>query len=157
TQTADNSVGGTTLENFVYDLDGNLIQDGTYIYSWDAENRLTGVRHVAPGAGLKSVSFEYDYLGRRVRKRVWDDTPPPHSVSPVQDRRFVYDGWLPVLELDGMQNNKVLRRFTWGLDLSGQNGNPSVAGIHGAGGIGGLVAIEDTTLRPVIGNPGGGD
>ena len=43
-----------------------------------------------------------------------------------------------LLELDGLNSNAVLRQYTWGLDLSGQNGNPSVGGLHGAGGIGGL-------------------
>jgi len=39
--------------------------------------------------------------------------------------------------------------FTWGLDLSGQDGNPSIGGLQGAGGIGGLLAVWDTN-DPVI-------
>lgn len=35
-----------------------------------------------------------------------------------------------------------MRKYTWGLDLSGQSGNGSVEGIHGAGGIGGPLAVE---------------
>jgi RHS repeat-associated protein len=38
-------------------------------------------------------------------------------------------------KLDGLVDNRVMRKFTWGLDLSGS--------LEGAGGIGGLQAIED--------------
>lgn len=37
-----------------------------------------------------------------------------------------------------------MHQYVWGLDLSGQNGNPTVAGLHAAGGIGGLLAMRDT-------------
>ena len=49
-------------------------------------------------------------------------------------------GWILLMELDGLNSNAVLRQYAWGLDLSGQNGNPSVGDIHGAGGIGRLYA-----------------
>jgi len=48
----------------------------------------------------------------------------------------------------------VVREYTWGLDLSGQGGNPSPSGIHGAGGVGGLLATQQhgggSTLRHYI-------
>jgi len=52
-------------------------------------------------------------------------------------RRFVWSDWLPVMELDASDPNDVtiLRKYTWGLDLSQTVG--------GAGGIGGLLATED--------------
>ena len=37
-------------------------------------------------------------------------------------------------------SNETIRKYTWGLDLSGT--------IHGAGGIGGLLACEETAGRP---------
>ena len=40
------------------------------------------------------------------------------------------------MELDGLNSDAVTRKFTWGLDLSGS--------VEGAGGIGGLLATEDT-------------
>ncbi len=45
--------------------------------------------------------------------------------------------------LDG--SNNVKTTYAWGLDLSGLAGNASVSGIHGAGGIGGLLAAVETT------------
>jgi RHS repeat-associated protein len=58
----------------------------------------------------------------------WSDTPTSHT-------RLVYDGWRVILELDGLVDNRVLRKFTWCLDISGS--------LEGAGGIGGLQAIVD--------------
>ncbi len=48
--------------------------------------------------------------------------------------RFVYDGWNPVLVLKS--DNTPKYKLTWGLDLS--------QSIHGAGGIGGLLAAVET-------------
>jgi RHS repeat-associated protein len=46
------------------------------------------------------------------------------------------------MELD--RNNNVVRKCTWGLDLAGQMGSAGIlpAGLEGAGGIGGLLAME---------------
>jgi hypothetical protein len=49
--------------------------------------------------------------------------------------RYLYDGWRVVAEYDG--NSNVQRRYTWGLDLSRT--------LDGAGGIGGLLAVEQVT------------
>ena len=59
----------------------------------------------------------------------------------------MYYNWLPLLELqvtDPGENETVvfLRKYTWGLDLAGQNGTPN--SIDAAGGIGGLLACYDT-------------
>ena len=55
--------GGTSTA-LSYDLNGNMISDGTLSYSYDAENRL--VKIVYPGgSGTQSV-FSYDAFGARV-------------------------------------------------------------------------------------------
>ncbi len=144
-------------ESFQYDgnagpprNDGNLTQDGRYDYTYDGENRLISVTPRTVVVGSKKVAFAYDYRNRRVRKQVWAasvDGPFGGTVTwvPTEDRRFVYDGWNLLMELDGREEQTPpLTKFTWGLDLSGQNGNASVAGLHGAGGIGGLLAMADT-------------
>ncbi|MBU0638536.1 MAG: RHS repeat-associated core domain-containing protein, partial [Planctomycetes bacterium] len=59
------------------------------------------------------------------------------------DVKFVWDGWLLLMELDGNDNDAVLRTYTWGLDLSRDR--------EGAGGIGGLLSVEDATIQ---GGPG---
>jgi len=46
---------------------------------------------------------------------------------------FVYDGWSMIQE----RNNIVVREHVWGLDLS--------QSLQGAGGVGGLLATEDSS------------
>lgn len=53
----------------------------------------------------------------------WPNDPDEHL-------KFVYDEWNVVLVLNGLNSNAVLKKYTWGLDLSGT--------FHGAGGIGGF-------------------
>jgi RHS repeat-associated protein len=130
-------------ESFSYDADGNLIQDGTYNYTWDAENRLKTASVRTVTANAKNLEFVYDYMGRRVRKLVYVYTN--HWLTePYYTYDFVYDEWNMALVVqkndyddDGVPNLTMTYRFTWGLDLSGT--------IHGAGGIGGLLAVHMTT------------
>jgi RHS repeat-associated protein len=119
-----------------YDLDGNMTSDGSFLYTWDAENRLTSVTpKPALAAGSKRLVFTYDYMNRRVRKRVYAHTGSGWPTTPSEDSRFVYDGWNVLLVLDGLNANAVVRRYTWGLDLSDT--------LHSAGGIGGLLAAQE--------------
>ena len=57
------------VQDFTYDLDGNLLSDGLWDYSWDAENRLVEMKStqsaVSGGHPNRTLSFVYDYLGRR--------------------------------------------------------------------------------------------
>jgi YD repeat-containing protein len=55
-------------ENFTYDADGNLTQDGRWNYTWDAENRLVRVqsRDDAPMPSRWKVELKYDWQGRRL-------------------------------------------------------------------------------------------
>jgi len=50
---------------------------------------------------------------------------------------YIYDGWNIVMTLDG--NGEKNGVFTWGLDLSGS--------VHGAGGIGGLLAMTTCSIN----------
>jgi hypothetical protein len=60
-----------STESFAYDADGNLIGDGRWTYFWDGENRLVEMYRDTSTPTLSSrtrLVFEYDYLGRRIRK-----------------------------------------------------------------------------------------
>jgi len=106
------------------------------------------------------VTFEYDYMNRRVRKQVFAWNGTSWNTTPDEDWRFVYDVWNVVEVLDGKADNAVKAKYTWGLDLSGLAGATeprapaSGPGIHGAGGtldtlgerqrqVGGLLAREE--------------
>jgi len=131
------------------------VQDGTYNYVWDGENRLIEAAVSSPAEGDPQVVFAYDYLGRRVCRQVyrWDPAAAGGAgdwAGPVEDRRVVYDGWNVLVELDGLDydedgwpDNLVVRRLTWGLDLAGQAGDAeqsrdregAVGGLASAGGV----------------------
>jgi RHS repeat-associated protein len=131
-----------TPENFGHDLDGNLTSDGRFIYTWDAENRLVQVETVAgtPDSNKRRIRFELDPLGRRLRKTVYLWAGSDFSTNPNTDIKYVYDGLNLIAELDGLSSNAVLRRYTWGTDLSGT--------LQGAGGVGGLLSMTDQTVTP---------
>jgi RHS repeat-associated protein len=130
-------------EAFDHDDDGNMIEDGDFDYTWDAENRLISVTPKSPSNDDKMVVFSYDYMNRRVRKQVFVYASG-WPQNPDEDWRFVYDEWNVVLVLDGTASNATQRKYTWGLDLSGLSGDASATGIHAAGGIGDLLAVEET-------------
>jgi len=113
-------------------------------FEWDAENRLTAAYPAWPQLGDKKVEFRYDYLNRRIQKKVFEWTGSGWSSAPSLERRYVWAGHLLLMELDG--NNQPVRKYTWGLDLAGQNGQ--VNSLEGAGGIGGLLAVYDLNDTP---------
>ncbi|MBK8915058.1 MAG: RHS repeat-associated core domain-containing protein [Phycisphaerales bacterium] len=117
--------------------------------TWDAENRLRsfGPTPGSEAGGMTRVEFRYDYMGRRVEKAVFEwEAGSPGSWELLSRTRFVYDGWNLIQELNVPTSGDptVLRQYSWGLDLSGQNGDSTVGGLHGAGGIGGLLSVYDT-------------
>ena len=122
-----------TPESFTHDADGNLTADGRFSYGWDAENRLVQVVARTVVGPQQLLKFDYDWQGRRTRKRVWNNTGG--TGAPSVDDKFLYDGWNLLAELNAT-NNAVIRSYVWGLDLSG----PAGAG-QGAGGIGGLLKL----------------
>lgn len=98
-----------------YDLDGNMLTNGSWAYTWDGENRLAA----AYSNEVLVVTNVYDHLWRRIAK-----------IAAAGTSVFLYDGWNMVGESVGTVTNC----YVWGLDLSGT--------IQGAGGVGGLLAAE---------------
>ena len=87
------SIGGTPLG---YDLNGNLLNDGTHIYTHDAVNRLVDVDG--------TITYAYDAQGRRVSKTV------NGTVT-----KYVYDGARVIAEYDGA--GQLLRKYIYGPGL----------------------------------------
>jgi RHS repeat-associated protein len=142
-------------EAFTYDADGNLLQDGRWTYTWDAENRLSALETRADVAGLfpalrLRLEFAYDVAGRRLRKQVktWNGS----TWSANSDRRFLYDGWNLAGEFEANLTTSALtlvRTYTWGLDLSGS--------LQGAGGVGGLLWTTAGSLTHAFASDGNGN
>lgn len=130
-----------TPEVFVHDDDGNLTEDGQFIYTWDGENRLIKVetKPAAVAVGAKKVKQEAEFDHRNLRVRVKLSEWISGAWSVKSDLRMVYDGWTVLAEL--RPDNTIERANTWGLDLSGSE--------QGAGGVGGalFVSIPDGATR----------
>jgi RHS repeat-associated protein len=112
-----------------YDNNGNLTNDGTRSFAYDCENQLTNITL----ANQWKTDFVYDGLNRRriARDFTWTNS----AWVLTNEVHYIYDGLLAIQERDA--NNNTLVTYTRGLDLSGS--------IHGAGGIGGLLARTDTS------------
>gem|GEM_PF-1287442 len=126
--TGDN---GQASEEPSYDDDGNMTGYGAMRYTYDGENRLAVVAPETPADGSKRLEFVYDYMGRRVQKKVYSYDTDDWSLTTASF--FLYDGWNMVAELD--ERDQATASYVWGLDLS--------QSLQGAGGIGGLLARLD--------------
>ncbi|MHC4068615.1 MAG: RHS repeat domain-containing protein [Planctomycetota bacterium] len=87
--------------NFSYDDNGNLTDDGLFKYYYDCENRLTEVNDIND---VSVATYEYDYLGRRVRKTVYG--------SPDVITQYCYNGAQVIAEYNG--SDTLLRKFVYG-------------------------------------------
>jgi RHS repeat-associated protein len=94
-----------------------------------------------PISATTKVECKYDYRDRRVEKCVSTSTNGGTTWTVSSVRRFLYDGWTPIAELDANGGIVLDRTHLWGTDLSGT--------LEGAGGIGGL-------LRTRLHSPTGG-
>ncbi|MFO0973780.1 MAG: hypothetical protein U1A27_10130 [Phycisphaerae bacterium] len=68
---------------------------------------MSGGRSQPSAGDLKSV-YDYDYLGRRTRMRVYhcDAGSSDWATAAEVDRRFVYDGWSLETEMDGLDTDE---------------------------------------------------
>ena len=127
-----------TNNAYSYDLNGNLLSDGTRNFGYDDENQLIAVWQ----ANAWSNSFAYDgKLRRRIeRDSYWNAGTAGWILT--NEIHFVYDGNLVVQERNAANLPQVT--YTRGNDLSGS--------LQGAGGIGGLLAQTDNT-KLMAGDP----
>ncbi len=97
-------------ENFTYDADGNLTQDGRWTYSWDAENRLINLTSLSssPAASKLKLDFAYDWKSRRIQKLVSTNNGTGYVASYTNS--FVYDRWNLTAELNEA-NSALIRSF----------------------------------------------
>jgi RHS repeat-associated protein len=139
----------SATEAFNYDFDGNLTSDGRWSFTWDAENRLTRMEAIpsVPVDARSKLEFAYDFLGRRIEKKVYLWNAQASSYQLQSTARFVYDEWNLLTELD--ENSAVDRSYVWGLDVGGT--------LSGAGGIGALLFVNEDGLTYHAGYDGNGN
>jgi len=125
-----------------HDANGNQPLNGAGAeFTWDSENRLLTVTPVSPSLGDKAQVHSYDALHRRVTRttREWTSS----GWTNLETTYFIYDGWNVIEEWTSTFSPAtaatLTRRLTWGQDLAG---SPS---LQGAGGVGGLLMVEEIT------------
>jgi RHS repeat-associated protein len=109
-----------------YDLDGNITAGPLPVapltnsaLACDAENRL-----VSTTVGSTATTYFYDAQSRRIAKTIGSDSTI-----------YVYDSWNVIAEWSAdVQSVFLARTYLWGIDLSGS--------MQGAGGVGGLLALQ---------------
>lgn len=89
-------VGAATYTN---DDNGNLVNDGTWTYTYNYENRLTQAAKTGTTA-----TYKYDPLGRRIEKTVNGTTT-----------KFLYDGDQIIAEYDGA--DALISKFVYGAGI----------------------------------------
>ena len=128
-------IPGVSETPITYDANGNLTGDAQWSYTYDEENRLIKMTETSAAATAgfpdTTITFKYDYLSRRVEKKVVRGT------TTVSHLRFVWRGWMLVAELNAASDNARIKTYTWGPDVSGSFG--------GAGGNGGVLVFKDHT------------
>ena len=129
------SLAGTN--SYSYDLNGNLLTDGTRNFGYDDENELIAVWQTSGW----SNNFAYDgKLRRRIeRDYSWAGSSGWQLTNEIH---FIYDGNVVVQERSAANLPQV--SYTRGKDLS--------RSLQGAGGIGGLLARTDNT-KLISGDP----
>ena len=129
--------------NATHDADGNLTYDPQVPravspackFTWDAENRMTEARNFS---GVSQVKLGYDAYGRLVRRE--HTSPLATGAGRAKVELYAHVGGLRVAVYSGNTSTKavtLIRAIAWGPDLSGTVG--------GAGGIGGLLSVRETS------------
>ena len=111
------TVGGTAR---THDSNGNLTDDGTYLFGYDFQNRLVELKNKSTSAVI--ATYRYDALGRRVEKAVVGGATTRYILDGVQvmeeydgsnawQARYVYE--------DGIDQPRCMDRA----DIADVNGN----------------------------------
>jgi YD repeat-containing protein len=101
-KTANVTIGGASIAALTYDKAGNLVDDGTRTYLWDAANRLVQINYT--GQGQAKTEITYDGRGRRTQMVEKDTSGNATSV-----KRFVWEG-LNMAE-ERSSTNVVIQQF----------------------------------------------
>ena len=94
-----------------YDDDGNMLTmtlaSGSWTNTFNAENRI-----IAQEKSDAKLEYVYDYMGRRVEKKVYSGSVGNWVLD--EHWKFVYDGYEQIEKLDGLNSDGVARKRIWG-------------------------------------------
>jgi len=145
-----------TQETYTYDQVGNRLTKApdtppsanvTTQYSYDDENRLTGVE-ITQNGNIKQLSFAYDPFGKRISKTIVQDGIGTDCTSPNVCPRtinYVYDGQNIIMEYD--QTGNITAKYTHGPNidepLAIQQGTNTY--YYHADGLGSITALSNSS------------
>jgi len=108
--------------NPTYDEDGNMLSmtlnSGSWTNTFNAENRI-----IAQEKSDARLEYVYDYMGRRVEKKVYSGSTGSWTLD--KHSCVVYDNFEQIEELDALNSNAVAKKRIW------SNGK-IIADIHGS-------------------------
>ena len=110
------TVGGTAR---THDNNGNLTDDGTYLFGYDFQNRLVQLKNKSTKAVI--ATYRYDALGRRVEK----------AVSGGATTRYILDGVQVVEEYDGSNNWTARYVYEDGIDQPRSMDRADISDVNG--------------------------
>jgi RHS repeat-associated protein len=115
-------------ETLTFDLDGNLLSDGRWQYTWNGENRLIKAEEQVSPTNRQpyTVEYAYDHQGRMVWKQI------STNAVMISSRTLLWDGYNIVQEKIANQQSTITNAYVWVLDYSGI--------LQKTGGVGGLLA-----------------
>ena len=89
----------------IHDDNGNLLDDGIRVFTYDAGNRLRSVSNKSDGSLI--ASYTYDAFGRRVAKNV------ENSGDLDGETQYLYDGWQVIEEVQ----DDLTQQYVYGLGI----------------------------------------
>jgi RHS repeat-associated protein len=113
--------------NPTYDFDGNMLNDGTWAFTWNGENRI-----ITATQGASVIDYKYDYFGRRIERKVTE------GGTITSQTRYVYENasFNKIEELNALDSNAIAKKYIWGLDIAGD--------LYSAGGVGALLSENNS-------------
>ncbi len=141
-------------QTFTYDADGNLLSDGKWTYTYNAENRL--IELTTKNSNDTKLEFKYDYDGRRVSKKIYSWNTD-HWVL-AQELKFVWNGNYIIATFDGADDSLKKTYLRVGSELIAEtNANGTFFAIYAANkNITGYIDTNGNNVASYDYNPFGG-
>ena len=113
---------------YTYDNDGNMTSDGAgWNYTWNGENRMVQ----AVKTDDTKIEFKYDFMGRRFEKKKYSWNSSAWQLDTTE--KYVWNGYNIVAIYNA--SDVLQKSMLYGLDING--------GLQSAGGVGGLLLVND--------------
>lgn len=87
------------ITSLTYDLNGNMLSDSNFSYVYDEENRITHVDNITGMIPVPVADYQYDALGRRVKKKTYPGIPT--------ETHYLYDDTRVIEEQDAASDTQA--------------------------------------------------